>query len=165
MQVLVVYGSQYGNTQLVAQAIGAALSGEHDVRVVHADEARIPDDEHVDLLFVGAPTQMRGLRVLARSFLDSLDVRRMAGVAAAAFDTRMVDVTADHVASDLIARRLRAVGCRTLVMPESFVVTGLRGPLAPGESDRAAAWARSVAAAADGRALVRAGGTAVTPVE
>ena len=147
LQVLVVYGSQYGNTQRVAQAIGEALAAEHVVRVVQAAEARALGDQHVDLLIVGAPTQMRGMRNLARSFLDSLEPARVAGVPVAAFDTRM-GPRAGTLASDLIARRLRALGCRTVVAPESFVVTAIEGPLAPGELGRAASWARSAATAA-----------------
>ena len=145
MDILIVYGSQYGNTQRVAQAIGKALAPEHAVRVVQSAEARTLGGADVDLLIVGAPTQMRGLRLLTRSFLDGIEHRGFGPVPAATFDTRVGQTRPGSMASDVIARRLHAAGCRTIVPPESFLVADVEGPLAPGELDRAADWARSVA--------------------
>jgi flavodoxin len=144
MRVLIVYGSQYGNTQRLAQAMGRALAPEHDVRVLHAPAARAVTAEGVDLLIVGAPTQMRGLRLLAKPFLAGLEGRGFEGVPAAAFDTRMGEFV-QTIASDVIARHLVGAGCRLVGSPASFLVLGLDGPLAAGEEKRAAAWARSVA--------------------
>jgi len=52
VEILIVYGSQYGNTQKLAQAMAHALSPEHHVRVVHAPAARTMTAAGVDLLFV-----------------------------------------------------------------------------------------------------------------
>ena len=143
MRILIVYASQYGNTQKLAQAMGKVLAPEHDVRVLHAPAARTVTAEGVDLLFVGAPTQMRGLRLLAKPFLAGLEGRGFGGVLAAAFDTRMGDFV-QTIASDVIARHLVGAGCRLVTPPASFLVLGLNGPLATGEEERAASWARSV---------------------
>lgn len=151
MEILIVYGSQYGNTQRVGQALGAALAAEHSVRVVQAAVAGGVRGEGVDLLFVGAPTQMRGSRMLAGAFLDGLADRGFRSVPAAAFDTRMGDPPAAHVASTAIDRRLRDAGCPIAAPPESFTVTDVEGPLAQGEIRRAGAWARSVADAVAAR--------------
>lgn len=145
MRILIVYASQYGNTQKLAQAMGQALAPDHEVRVVHAPAGRKMTAEGVDLLFVGAPTQMRGLRLLAKPFLAGLEGRGFDGVPAAAFDTRMKGF-AQTVASDVIARHLVGSGCRLVAEPASFLVAGLDGPLVEGEMERAASWARSVAA-------------------
>ena len=102
--------------------------------------------DDVDLLFVGAPTQMRGLRVLAEPFLAGLAERGFAGTPAAAFDTR-VDVGPQLLTSTVIADRLAEAGCRLVASPESFLVLGLEGPLADGEAARAGDWAREVVAA------------------
>jgi hypothetical protein len=123
--------------------MGRALAPQHDVRVVYAPAARTVTADDVDLLFVGAPTQMRGLRLLAKPFLAGLEGRGFAGVPAAAFDTRMGDFV-QTIASDVIARHLVGAGCRLVAPPASFLVLGLDGPLATGEEDRAASWARSV---------------------
>ena len=145
MEILVVYGSQYGNTQRVAQALGAALAAEHSVRVVQAAVAGGLRGEGVDLLMIGSPTQMRGSRLLTGAFLDGLADRGFRGVPAAAFDTRMGDPPAGQVASTAIDQRLRDAGCPIVAPPESFVVTDVEGPLAQDELRRAGAWARSVA--------------------
>ncbi len=143
MRILIVYASQYGNTQKIAQAMSKALAAEHDVRVLHAPAARTITAKGVDLLFVGAPTQMRGLRLLAKPFLAGLEGRGFGGVPAVAFDTRMADFV-QTIASDVIARHLVGAGCRLVAPPASFLVLGLDGPLAAGEEARAASWARSV---------------------
>lgn len=152
MEILVVYGSQYGNTYRVARALATAAAGEHTVRMVHAAEATDLRGDAVDLLFVGAPTQMRGSRMLVEPFLDGLGDRGFRDVPAVAFDTRMGDPPAARVASTGIDRRLRDGGCRVVAAPESFVVTDVEGPLAQGELRRAGDWARSVVEAVVGAA-------------
>ena len=107
MEILVVFDSQYGNTQRIARAIGEALASEHHVRVVPAAAATEERGDDVDLQFVGAPTQMRGLRLLADPLLASLEERGFGGTAAAAFDT-YVDVGPQMLASTVIADRLAA---------------------------------------------------------
>ena len=146
MEILIVYGSQYGNTQRIARAMASALEPEHRVRVVPAAAASEIRGEDIDLLFVGAPTQMRGLRLLAKPFLDGLSRRGFVGTPAAAFDTRM-EVGPQALESAVIADRLTAAGCKLVSQPVSFVVLGLEGPLGDGEERRAAEWARGVAGA------------------
>lgn len=143
MEILVVFGSQYGNTQRIARAIARALAPEHRVRVVPAAAASEIRGDGIDVLFVGAPTQMRGLRLLAKPFLDGLVERGFAGTRAAAFDTRM-DLGAQLLESTVISHHLVEAGCRLVAKPESFLVLGLEGPLADGEEERAEGWARAV---------------------
>lgn len=57
--------------------------------MVRARDARALTGDGVDLLLVGAPTQMFGRRLLVRSFLDGLTRHGYGGVAVVAFDTRM----------------------------------------------------------------------------
>ena len=146
MNVLVVYGSQFGNTERVARTIGAALEPGHDVQVVGFRDARALAGNPIDLLIVGAPTQMFGRRLIVRSFLDGLKRQGFASVAAAAFDTRMGTPTEKNAAaSETIASRLEAAGCRLVVPPESFLVAGFTGPLLDGEEERAKGWALDLA--------------------
>ncbi|HET9085546.1 MAG TPA: flavodoxin domain-containing protein [Candidatus Limnocylindrales bacterium] len=144
MEILVVFGSQYGNTQRIARAIARSLSPEHHVRVMPAAAASEVSGAGVDLLFVGAPTQMRGLRLLAKPFLDGLVERGFVGTPAAAFDTRM-DLGPQLLESTVISQHLVEAGCRLVAKPQSFLVLGLEGPLADGEEVRAEGWARAVA--------------------
>ena len=88
MRVLIVYGSQFGTTEHLAREMGAAISVLHDVDVVPAHEAEDLLGAGYHLLVVGAPTQFKGHRLLARGFLKGLEAHGFGGVAAAAFDTR-----------------------------------------------------------------------------
>ena len=167
MKSVVVYESMYGNTHLIAQAIGEGLAEFGDVAVVpvHRAAAEIAG---ADLLVVGGPTHAHGLSRAAtregaiaaaakpesplevdpdasgpgvREWLDSLD---RIDIDAAAFDTR-VDMSAVLTgrASKGIAHRLRHHGARLVVEPESFVVN--RGDrLEPHEEDRARNWAANL---------------------
>jgi len=144
VEVLVIYGSQYGNTQRIARAIASGLESDHHVRVLPAAAASDLTGDGIDLLFVGAPTQMRGLRLLAAPFLDGLAERGFSGTPAATFDTRM-DLGPQTLESSVIADRLVESGCRLVAKPQSFLVLGLEGPLAGGEEARASAWGYAVA--------------------
>jgi len=146
MNILIVVGSQFGNTKHLAQVIGSALEPRHTVRVVATKDARALTGEGVDLLLVGAPTQMFGRRLLVRSFLDGLRRQGFSGLAAAAFDTRMGTPTEKNAAAaEVIAGRLQAAGCRLVLPPESFLVAGFTGPLVDGEEERARTWALGLA--------------------
>lgn len=142
MNILIVYGSQFGNTERLGRVIGSALEPRHSVRVVAASDARELSGEGVDLLIVGAPTQMFGRRLLVRTFLEGLKRQGFGGLAAAAFDSRMGTPTQKNAAeAEVIAGRLEASGCQLVVPPESFLVSGFTGPLMEGEEERARSWA------------------------
>jgi len=158
MTAVVVYESSFGNTRAVAEAIARELGAP----ACSVDTAP-PDLEGVDLLVVGAPTHVHGLSsarsraaardqgaqgdpgIGARGFLDRIDLT--SGLRAAAFDTRVSRprvVTGS--AARGIAKRLRRRGCVLAAPAESFFVDSTEGPVAPGELDRAAAWARRLLA-------------------
>lgn len=146
MNMLIVYASQFGNSERIARAMGEALSLGSTVQVLRADEATGLPGEGCHLLLVGAPTQLFGHRHLARAFLADLARGGRHGLPAAAFDTRMGTPTQKNAAeSEYIATRLAEAGCRLAGPPESFLVAGLTGPLAPGEEERARRWALKVA--------------------
>jgi flavodoxin len=142
MNVVIVYGSQFGTTAQLARTIGAALEPRNRVQIGEAGETRDLSGDGVDLLLVGAPTQIRARRLLVRGFLRGLRKRGFSGVPAAAFDTRMpgpIELTG--AASVAIGRLLEAAGCRLIAPSESFLVADFKGPLADGEEERAARWA------------------------
>lgn len=146
MNVLIVYGSQFGTTESLAQQMADGLRQHHDVRVRHAAETSDITGEGVDLLLVGAPTQIKGLRLLVRPFLRRLKSAGFAGVPAAAFDTRMAGpIEQTGSAAQAIAKRLDSAGCRVVASGESFIAANFQGPLAEGEAERARAWAVNVA--------------------
>ena len=61
MRAVVVYESMYGNTHLVADAIGAGLRPACDVSVVPVAEAGPAVLAGADLVVVGGPTHVHGM--------------------------------------------------------------------------------------------------------
>lgn len=170
MRAVVVYESMYGNTHLVADAIGAGLAATFDVSVVPVAQASPATVDGADLVVVGGPTHAHGMSRAAtrkaaveaankpasplkiepgaqgpglREWLASLAGSR---AKAAAFDTRVSAPAAfTGRASKGIARLLRAHGFDVVAEPESFLVTK-QDRLAPEETTRAHDWGAKVAA-------------------
>jgi hypothetical protein len=162
MRAAVVYESWFGNTRTIAEAIARGLGESYQVTLCTVDEAPLVGE--LDLLVVGAPTQVHGLSsetsrkaalerrgtdgepgIGARGYLEGLP--HVDGLPAAAFDTR-VDRPALVVGSAArgIAKRLERRGFVLAAPPASFFVGGTPGPLAPDEVVRAVEWGRSLAA-------------------
>lgn len=144
MQALVIYGSQFGNTQKIAEAIAAALGA----RIVPASAVARKDVAEADLIVVGAPTQAHGIHPPTRDALAAW-ADAVGGKPFAAFDTRFRGKAwLTGSAAKGIDRRLREAGGSQVAPPESFFVAKSEGPLVEGELTRAAAWARTLLAAA-----------------
>lgn len=61
MRAVVVYESMYGNTHLIADAIGAGLRSTFDVTVVPVSQAGPAVLVRADLVVVGGPTHVHGM--------------------------------------------------------------------------------------------------------
>lgn len=155
MKALVIYDSQYGNTQKVAQTIADALSVGAETTLLHVTEVTPQATAGIDILVVGSPTQ----RFHATEPIDDLlKGLSLADVRAAAFDTRFdradVDVTVLRIAMKVagdnawaatrIAAALEKAGAKIVVPPEGFIVEDSEGPLRSGELERAAEWASRI---------------------
>jgi flavodoxin len=133
---LVVYESEYGNTEKIDRAVAEALGEHGEARVTPLGSVATLAEERLALLALGAPTQCHGLPAAVKELLE----RTPEG--ALAFDTRYERARwITGSAAREIHKRLRHLGCRLLAEPESFFVEGSEGPLEPGEEDRARAWA------------------------
>jgi flavodoxin len=145
MQSVVIYDSQYGNTQALAEAIAAELQAAGAVEVENARSGAVELPADLALLVVGGPTQAHGVTAPLRAQLDSMKSHRLDGVVVATFDTRARGPRVlTGAASRGIARRLEREGARLVLEPESFLVEGKEGPLAEGEIERARAWAQTI---------------------
>jgi flavodoxin I len=157
MQTVVIYDSQYGNTEQIARAIAGGLGEDGSVEVLAASEVVGRPLERPDLLLVGGPTQRHGMSPTLRTFLESLPRDSLRSTRAATFDTRyhMAAVLSGSAASQA-AGHLRRAGCQLVAAPESFFVERDRPPkdekrrhglerLEPGELERAAEWGRRLA--------------------
>jgi flavodoxin I len=163
MKTLVVYDSFFGNTEKVAQAIGAAAGAEGEVAVLRVGEVRDRHLAGLDLLLVGSPTRAFRPSPAIKDWLKSLPPHGLDGVAIAAFDTRLDVAQVNSRLLTLLARLfgyaarpmadgLVRKGGRQAVPPEGFIVEGSEGPLTDGELERATAWAQQVLEAARGTA-------------
>ena len=166
MRAVVVYESMYGNTHLVADAIGDGLREHADVTVVSVEQANAEMLRDADLVVVGGPTHAHAMsRESTRR--AAVDAARKPGSTleldpdaegpglrdwferteelpqrAAAFDTRM-DAPPFFTgrASKGLAKRLRGHGCTLVASPESFLVTK-QNHILESEAEHARAWGR-----------------------
>ena len=145
MRTLIVYDSVHGNTEIIARAIGDALSG--DVSVRRADEVSTAEVKAVDLLIVGSPTHGGWFTEAIKGWLDQLPATALQGIRGAAFDTRTPPTILSRIfgyAAPRIATRLEKRRVTLLVPPEGYLVTGIKGPLGEGELTRATDWAKGL---------------------
>lgn len=145
MKVLVIYDSQYGNTEQIAKAIGGAIGA--DVKVARFGEVNAAELGSYDLLFVGSPTQGGRYTMSMKSFLDAIPSGILTNVRVASFDTRLKTklVKMFGYAATRIADTLKIKGGNLVVPAEGFLVKSAKGPILDGELERAAAWAKAVA--------------------
>ena len=167
MRSLICYESMYGNTREVAEAIGSGLASTFEVAVAPISEVTDEMVRGSDLVVVGAPTHAHGMpRPVSRDGAASRGLEHGAelepgahddGVrewlaraepfdnAVAAFDTRVdMNPLLSGQASHAISRRLRRLGGRELVDPESFLVDK-DDTLLDGELARASQWGARIA--------------------
>lgn len=153
MTALVLYDSAYGNTARIAEAIRAGLGDGATVHLIKdVDPRRLVG---LELLVIGSPTQGGRPTPAMLAWLDELPAAYAGSLRFAAFDTRIdadrqvlplrllmgiIGYAAQRIAASLVQK-----GAQQMADPKGFVVTGKEGPLAPGELERARAWAAALA--------------------
>lgn len=153
MNALIVYDSQFGNTERLARAIAGRLGS---AQLMRADEAGALEHPACDLLIVAGPTQRQKASPAMYAWLERLTRGALKDVPAAAFDTRYhMSQFLTGSAAARIASRLKRAGARLVVPPESFFMERDVPPqgekrrhdmerLEPGEERRATEWAASI---------------------
>jgi flavodoxin I len=146
MKALIIYDSLYGNTEQIAKAIGTALGDES--KVVKAAETKAADIAPYSLIFIGSPTQGGRQTPAVRTLLDNITPEMLKDKRFAAFDTRAKSffVKLFGWASNRIEADIKGKGGNVTAQPQGFFVKATKGPLVEGEPERAATWAKSVAA-------------------
>ena len=146
MVAIVVYDSTYGNTEKIANAIGTAIGGA--VKVARIAESNAAALGKAELLVVASPTMGGRPTEAMLSFLNHIPAGSLKGVKVASVDTRLRSkwVKIFGYAAEKIAARLAKSGGTPIAPPEGFFVGGTKGPLADQEMERAAAWAKGIAA-------------------
>ena len=147
MKSLVIYDSQYGNTERIANAVAEALQPLGETLLLKTIDVLPADLDAADLIAVGGPTQGHGISRTLADLLDQLPPDSQPGKPALAFDTRFHMMRwLTGAASGVIADKLQGLGCTMLAPGESFFIASSEGPLQEGELERAAAWAATVTA-------------------
>jgi len=153
---LVVYHSQYGNTKLIAQAIGAALKSTGRVLVMHASDVQPGDLMGINRLIVGSPTQQLSATPAILNWIKTIPRDGLKGVKAAAFDTRFTEQKINRIkvlaffvrifgyGAKPISDQLEKKGAKIVLPPEGFYVIDTEGPLLERELERAAEWIRKM---------------------
>lgn len=143
MKSIVIYDSYFGNTQKIAEAIGAELECD----VIKYDEYK--SLEGIELLVLGSPTRAFSPSENIKLLLKSLS--NLKGIKIAAFDTRMdVEKAPSKIlkflaskfgyAAEKIEKQLIKKGAQSIVEPHGFYVKDTEGPLEENEINLVKEW-------------------------
>jgi flavodoxin len=146
MNTFVVYDSQYGNTERIAQTIADTLRPFGQVQVVRVDPVHPFAVQEGSLLVLGSPTQGMRPTPAIQSFLARLSSQQLRDLTVACFDTRFRGFFWKLSAAPSLVKQLRKMGVEPLVPPESFFVKSMKkeGPLEALEIERAGTWALTI---------------------
>jgi flavodoxin len=165
MKALVVYESMFGNTEQIARAVADGLGESVDVQLTEVADAPADPGPGVALIVAGGPTHAFsmsrentradaiskgahegerefGLREWMAALPSGQHTEKMA-----TFDTKIKSMR--HLpgsAAKSAARAANHHGYESVARAESFYVDDVDGPLLDGETDRARAWGRQLAA-------------------
>lgn len=156
LKALVVYDSQFGNTEKIGLAMRDALDSQVDVEALRVDAVKPEQLAGAGLLIVGSPTQRFNPTPATTQFIKDIPARALEGVRVAAFDTRFTEQEINKIrilaffvgifgyAAKPIADLLVRKGGELVLPPEGFYVAETEGPLLEGELERAGDWARRI---------------------
>ncbi len=155
MKSLVIYDSFFGNTEKIAKAIGSAVGNPKDVTVCRVSDANLDQLKGLELLIAGSPTRAFRPTPAIKTFINSIPGKSLKGIRVTAFDTRIA--MSEKVPAILrfmaklfgyadkpIMGGLIKKGGEQIMPSEGFFVVGSEGPLAEGELERAAEWAKKI---------------------
>ena len=146
MKTLVVHYSKFGHTQRIAEVIAQVLASAGPAQVLGTDQLDADALRQADLIVMGTPTHKMNLPEAVQPVLDDLPRRILPQTPVAAFDTsyKMNAFLARFTAAKRLDRKLRKLGGKRVVPPETFHVMEREGPLYDGEIERARAWAATI---------------------
>jgi flavodoxin len=146
MKALIIYDTQFGNTEKIARAIGNGFEG--DIKVMKVQDVKPEDIAWAKTVIIGSPTQGGRPTMPIKSFIEKLPSDAFTGKRLAAFDTRAKSfiVKLFGWAADKIENSLKGKGGNITAQPQGFFVKSTKGPLVDGEEARATTWAKAIAA-------------------
>lgn len=154
MKILILYDTQYNNTEKIAKIIASAIPPQHKCQCLGVEQVQGTLIHSFDVIIFGSPTHGGRPKAAMQEFFDAIPADGMNGKMFAVFDTRFLDSDVNiflrllmrtiGYAGDKMADFLKSRKGILLVPPEGFIVTGKSGPLAKGEDTHARNWATLV---------------------
>ena len=157
MKSLILYDSQFGNTEKIAQAIARGLEESHEVTMLRVSQASADQLTGFDLVVAGSPTQGFRATKASSALLKGLPKKAFKGVKVTAFDTRFTEqkikesarflptlVKMFGYAAEPLAEQMVSKGGQLIVPAEGFFVGDTEGPLLEGELERAESWGKQL---------------------
>ena len=140
MRGAIVYDSNYGNTEKIAQALtkGLATNGG-EIHCQKIDRVNVKTLEDYDFIAVGGPTHMIRPSEAMKEFLERLETIDFRGKKGFAFDTRNPSrmngrswMMLENSAARVIENRLKRMKVDVVRSRRSALVEGREGPLHEG---------------------------------
>jgi flavodoxin len=146
MKTLIIYDSLYGNTEQIAKAMATALGKE--AKAIKVGQVKVADMKDYTYIIIGSPTQGGRATQATQDFLNSLTTDDLVGKRFAAFDTRHTSFVTKFFgyAAPRIEAMIKEKRGNCTAQPQGFIVQDNKGPLAEGELERAATWAKAIVA-------------------
>ncbi len=149
MKALIVFDSQYGNTQKIAEEIGKALQEKYEVLLRNVHKVQKQDVEDAGVLVLGTPVHGGRPTPAMQTYVGGLQKSELRKAKVLVFDTRFDEkshglglkilMRTIGYAAPKMAKVLGVKGVRVDKV-EGFIVEGKEGPLKNGELDRARLW-------------------------
>ena len=118
MKALIVYDSQFGNTERIAQCITSTLSEFGHAIAVRVDQVYLEELPGIDMLILGCPTQGMRQTPAMQSFIAHIPHELLNGLFVVCFDTRFRGGFWMLSAAPAMAKQLRMLGVEPVVQPE-----------------------------------------------
>lgn len=160
MKALVLFRSYHGNTQLVAEGLKKELDVQGIETVVQDLRRRLPELGDIDFIVMGAPTRMARVNRKALRVLKQLRKKGFLEKPVAIFDTYgPVPTKPEELekgkkwlypgAAGIMQNMAKTLGLNVYSETLRCEVKGMKGPLAAGELEKAAAFAKKFLAAVE----------------
>jgi flavodoxin I len=156
MKILIVFDSQFGNTEKIARSLGECFLKQDQVKIVNVTQVQTDDTKDLDYLIIGSPTQGGRPTPKLQAWLMALSKSNLDQVKIAVFDTRLeaslqpfwlkLLMKLIDYAAPKMGKILTAKGGKLMLPPEGFIVTNKSGPLKAGELSRAQTWLKAALA-------------------
>ena len=135
--IIIVYDSWFGNTQVVAETIGKGINEieKNLVVIKKINDAKPNDVLDFDIILIGSPNHMGGPTRKVKKFIDNLGKLKIDDKQVAVFDTYVRKNV--HIGKTVrkMEKRIREKLSDLKIVTDglSIQVKGVRGPLEKGE--------------------------------